>query len=85
VARKNKKAEPEVVGMLGVGLDNQDGHQRITRADDFLLVGGSEETHEQMQDVAIRFNDSLQSKGKRLQDISGQEIADLIRRVLDKS
>jgi hypothetical protein len=83
VARKNKKDEPEVVGMLGVGLDNQDGHQRITRADEFLLVGGSEETHEQMQDVAIRFNDSLQSKGKRLQDISGQEIADLIRRVLD--
>jgi hypothetical protein len=84
VPRKTRKIEVEVVGMLGVGLDNQDGHQRITRADDFLLVGGSEQTHEQMQDVAIRFNDSLQTRGKRLQDISGQEIADLIRKVLDK-
>ncbi len=84
MARKIKKNAVEVVGMLGVGLDNQDGHQRITRAEDFLLVGGSEETHEQMQDVAIRFNESLQTRGKRLQDISGQEIADLIRRVLDK-
>ena len=84
MARKTQKNDIEVVGMLGVGLDNQDGHQRITRAEDFLLVGGSEETHEQMQDVAIRFNDSLQTRGKRLQDISGQEIADLIRKVLDK-
>ncbi len=28
--------------LLGVGLDNRDGHQRITRGDNFCLVGGSE-------------------------------------------
>ena len=51
-----KKKEPEVVGFLGVGLDNGDGHQRLTRTENFLLVGGSQETHEKMQDVSIRFN-----------------------------
>ena len=28
-----KKHRPQVVGFLGVGLDNQDGHQRITRGE----------------------------------------------------
>ena len=35
--------------MLGVGLDNQDGHKRVTKGDNFYLVGGSEETHERMK------------------------------------
>ena len=26
--------------MLGVGLDNQDGHKRVTKGDNFYLVGG---------------------------------------------
>ena len=63
-----KKKQPEVVGFLGVGLDNKDGHQRLTRADSFLLVGGSKETHEKMQEVTIRFNESLEQRGKRLKD-----------------
>ena len=85
MARKTKKSdEPKVAGVLGVGLDNEDGHQRITRADDFLLVGGSEETHERMQDVAIRVTESLESKGKRLQDASAEEVVDLIRRAADR-
>ena len=28
--------------ILGVGLDNRDEHRRITRGDNFYLVGGSE-------------------------------------------
>ena len=34
--------------MLGVGLDNRDGHKRVTRGDNFCLIGGSEETHDRM-------------------------------------
>jgi len=33
----------KINGILGLGLDNADGHQRITKAEDVLLVGGSEE------------------------------------------
>ena len=84
MVRKPKNKEPELVGLLGVGLDNQDGHKRITRGDEFLLVGGSEETHEHMQDVAIRVTESLQTRGKRLQDTSAQEVADLIHKALDR-
>ena len=82
--RKTKKPKPEVAGLLGVGLDNEDGHHRITRGEEFLLVGGSEDTHERMQDIAIRVSESLESKGKRLQDASVEEVVDLIRRAADR-
>ena len=38
--------------MLGVGLDNQDGQKRITKGENFVLVGGSEETHERMTETS---------------------------------
>jgi hypothetical protein len=85
VPRKaNKKKDTNEAHLLGLGLDNQDGHRRITRGEEFLLVGGSAETHERMQDVAIRITESLESKGKRLQDASVEEVADLIRRAMER-
>ena len=63
--------------MLGIGLDNEDGHKRLTRGDNFLLVGGSEETHEVMQETAIKVNEQLAKRGKRLEDASPQELRDI--------
>ena len=65
--------------MLGLGLDNTDGHKRITKGDNFYLAGGSEETHEKMTEVAIRVNEKLKRRGKELKDVSPEEFADLIR------
>ena len=36
-----KKDEPEVLGFVGIGLDNTDEHQRITKSELFLVIGGS--------------------------------------------
>lgn len=74
-----KKRDGEVVGFLGVGLDG-DGHQRITEIEHFLLVGGSQETHDRMQETAIKFSEALEKRGKRLQDTSPIEAADLLRK-----
>jgi hypothetical protein len=79
-----KKQQPEVLGFIGVGLDNQDNHQRLTRTEHFLLVGGSEETHQHMQEVTIRFNESLDQRGKRLQDTPVAEVVDLMRKAMDQ-
>jgi len=73
----------EVVGFVGVGLDHEDGHQRLTRTQHFFLIGGSTETHERMQDTAIRFNEALDDQGKRLSDASHQEIIDLLREAME--
>ena len=64
--------------LLGVGLDNRDEHRRITRGDNFYLVGGTEETHERMTETAIKFNEKLARKGKQLAELSPQEFAEYI-------
>jgi hypothetical protein len=82
--RKRKETKPEVVGFVGVGLDNEDGHQRVTSNEHFLLVGGSQETHERMQDVSIYFNEELEKRGKRLEEAEVREALDLLREAMDK-
>jgi hypothetical protein len=85
VAKKNQKdtTDGRVVGFVGVGLDNKDGHQRLTQSEHFFLVGGSAETHEHMQDVAIRFAEALARSGKRLQDTPIQETLDMLNEARD--
>jgi hypothetical protein len=48
------------------------------------LIGGSEETHGQMQEVTIRFNKSLDQSGKRLEEVSSKEVVDLMRKAMDQ-
>jgi hypothetical protein len=83
VANKSDRAR-RVAGILGVGLDNQDEHRRITRSENCLLVGGSAETHERMQDAAIHFDESLKRRGKTLPETSAEEALDLLREALDQ-
>jgi len=80
VANENEpeRHEPQVVGFLGVGLDNEDGEKRFTRSEHFFLVGGSEETHERMQDTAIRFTEGLKRKGKELHQTTLAEIIEIL-------
>ena len=70
--------------MLGIGLDGKDGHQRMTKGDNFCLVGGSEETHEAMTETAVKINEKLARKGKQLADVSREEFADLVREASGK-
>lgn len=62
--------------LLGVGLDS-DGHKRITTGENFALVGGSKETHEEMTEKAVKINEKLAAKGKRLDEVSREEFADI--------
>jgi hypothetical protein len=75
---KHKKKDGQVVGFLAVGLNNSDGHKRVTRNGPFLLIGGSEETHERMQDISIRFNTNLRKRGKSLPDTPVDEVLDIL-------
>ena len=67
--------------ILGLGLDNDDGHIRYTRGKNFRLFGGSKETHEEMQEKAIKINEHLDRRGKRLEDVTPQEFHDIAREV----
>ncbi len=76
--------EPTVAGILGVGLDG-DGQKRVTRTDEMVLVGGSRETHERMQETAIRFAEGLEKRGKSLPEASVREVIDLLREAREKT
>ena len=79
---KSNRDNPKKL-LLGVGLDNQDGHKRITKGDNFCLVGGSEETHESMTETAVKFNEKLSRKGKTLDDLSREEFLDMMQEASD--
>ena len=82
--RKGKKPEPEVVGFLGIGLDDAEGHRRITTGDHFVLVGGSESTHDRMIDTAVQVSEELHRQGKQLADATPEELRDLFRDAIDR-
>ncbi len=67
----------EEVRLLGFGLDNQDGHVRLTRGENFDLCGGSQGTHEAMQEKCVKFNEKLTARGKRLSEVTREELQDL--------
>ena len=58
---------------MGLGFDG-DGHARITKGEDYVLLGGSNETHELMQEQAERFRDSLRCLGTDLQRATPEEV-----------
>jgi hypothetical protein len=62
--------------MLGVGLDS-DGNKRITTGPNFALVGGTEETHGQMTEKAVKINEKLKARGKQLEEVSREEFDDI--------
>ncbi|MES2693464.1 MAG: hypothetical protein V4773_08325 [Verrucomicrobiota bacterium] len=75
------KKAPGPVGLVGVGLDNEDGHKRITTGDQFVLVGGSQDTHEHMTETVVKTFEELKRRDKRLETLDPRELAE----ILDKS
>ena len=69
--------------LLGLALDSDDGDTRITRGKNFLLLGGSQETHGVMQETAVKINEHLDKRGKRLEDVSVRELRQICRDVGD--
>ncbi|MCZ7645062.1 MAG: hypothetical protein M5U26_07225 [Planctomycetota bacterium] len=73
---RGKKSKAKAL-LLGLGLDNQDGHVRVTRGENFQLVGGSKDTHERMQEKALKFNEELKKRGKRLEQLGREEFIEI--------
>ena len=73
--------DPKVMAHLfGLGLDCTDGHKRITQADKFSILGGSEKTHDKMTETLCKTFEDLSIKGKTIENSSIEEISDLIQK-----
>lgn len=71
-------SERRVAGLLGLAFDAADGHKRITRGKDFLLAGGSEETHGLMRSTIIKVTERLDERGLNLADITVDDLRELL-------
>lgn len=66
--------------LLGIGLDHSDGHKRITESERFAIVGGSEETHGRMTETVVKTFETLDRKGKTLEEVEKQELTEIIEK-----
>jgi hypothetical protein len=76
----NKSKKKRRAALLGLGLDS-DGYKRITTGENFMLVGGTQETHAEMTEKAIKINEKLKVRGKQLENVSHEEFEDIAHEV----
>lgn len=75
--------QPKSAAILGLAFDNDDGHTRLTRGQNFVLVGGSQDTHAVMQETAIKVNERLDQSGRRLEEVPVGELRKIFREVTE--
>lgn len=66
--------------LVGIGLDNEDGHKRMTTGDKFALVGGSQETHERMTETVVKTFEELKRRDKHLETVNKRELAEILHK-----
>jgi len=70
--------ESRVIGLLGVGFDHEDGQIRITQANPYHVLMGSEETHHELQKMCFQIDEALKEAGRPLEDYTPEEFMKLI-------
>ncbi len=70
-----------IKGLLGLGFDGIDGHTRISQGPNFVLYGGSKQTHERMQKTVVRFNEQVDERGKKLEEINRRELDEIVEEI----
>src|SRR5262245_28393957 len=63
--------------LIGLGLDNADDQNRVTRGDQSLIFGGSAETHAELWETALRMELELDRQGLQLGDLDPSQLAEL--------
>lgn len=66
--------------LFGLGLDNDDGHKRVTRADQFSILGGSRDTHAMMIETLRKTFEALDIRGKCLEETHPEELSELLKK-----
>jgi len=80
-----KRAKPKKkAAMLGLGFDADDGQTRITKGDNFLLYGGSQDTHAVMQETAVKINERLDQRGMKLENAPRKALREITAEVIQQ-
>ena len=71
--------EKRVVRIVGVGLDKEDEHIRITNGENFDIFLGSKGSHEQMQAWIVRIEEALKKQNRSLQEFTPEEFVEFVK------
>jgi hypothetical protein len=74
-----ERGQTRVVGLLGVGFDTSDEKIRITQADRYQVLMGSGETHQELQKICRRIEESIKTSGRVLSDYTPEEFMELVQ------
>jgi len=66
--------------LIGIGMDCEDGHTRITSAEQFSIMGGSEKTHDCMTETVCKTFEDLKHDGKTLENVEESHLTDLLQK-----
>ena len=67
--------------LIGLAFDAEDGQTRLTRGKNFVLCGGSDDTHALMQETATKVSEHLERRGRQMADLSSSELRDICESV----
>lgn len=71
--------QSRVIGLLGVGFDHEDGHIRITQAEQYHVLMGSGETHRELQKICQRIDETVKTSGRPLNDYTPEEFMEMVQ------
>jgi hypothetical protein len=74
-----ERGQTRVVGLLGVGFDTSDEKIRITQAERYQVLMGSGETHQELQKICRRIEESIKTSGRVLSDYTPEEFMELVQ------
>ncbi len=69
--------------MIGICIDNDDGHKRVTQVEQFLVVGGSQESHEVLTLACLKVFENFKQTGKRIESIEPDELIEIINKIIE--
>lgn len=67
--------------LCGLAFDNKDNHKRITTGENFYIIGGSAETHENLVGKVLEFNETVKKYGKKLDELTETEYFSIIKEI----
>lgn len=80
----NPKAKDRVIGVLGLGVNAEDGHTRISKGEHFQIYLGSDEAHETMLALCVKIERRLTKCGMKINDLNQEEFIELLKELGDE-
>ena len=70
--------QQRVLGFIGVGFDHEEGQIRLTQAEDYQVLMGSDESHRYLQTLCQKIQKMIKDSGRKITDYTPEEFMNLL-------